>query len=122
MCPGCELVVECTITGGGGTVWQGTIFDSCPNDKITLRHSLFNTGIVLNESCGTMQPIVGRSVSIADGSYTSQLLVNISEDLFGRTIECANNSGYIVGRKQIGTPSGKYACIKFLYDIIAHLL
>ena len=97
--------MECTITGGGATVWQGTVFDSCQNDKITLRHSKFNTGIVLNETCGTMQPIVGRSVSIADGSYTSQLLVNISEDLFGRTIECANNSGQIFGSKQIDTSS-----------------
>ena len=103
MCPGCELVVECTVTDGGATVWQGTVFDSCPNYKITLRHSQFITGTVLNQSCGTMQPIVGRSVSVAGGSFTSQLLVNISEDLFGRTIECANNSGYIVGSKQIGT-------------------
>ena len=107
MCPGCELVVECTVTGGAATVWQGTVFDSCQNGEITLRHSQFNTGTVLNRSCRTMPPIVGRSVSVADGSYTSQLLVNISEDLFGRTIECANSSGYIVGRKQIGTPSGK---------------
>ena len=37
----------------------------------------------------------------------SQLLVNISEDLSGKTIECANGSGQIVGSKQIDTPSGK---------------
>jgi hypothetical protein len=63
-------------------------------------------GTVVHESCGAMQPIVGRSVSVAHGSFTSQLLVNISEDLFNRTIECANNSGQIIGSKQIDAPSG----------------
>ena len=79
MCPECELIVECTITGGGATVWQGTIFDGCLklNEKIMLRHSGFTSGIVFHESCGTRQPIVGRSVSLAGGSYISQLLINI---------------------------------------------
>jgi hypothetical protein len=104
-CPGCELVVECTLTGGGATVWQGTIFDGCQNEKITLRHSQFMSGTVVHESCGTMQPIVGRSVSVVHGSFTSQLLVNISENSTGKTIECANNSGQIIGSKQIDSPS-----------------
>ena len=111
-CPGCELVVECTITGGGATVWQGTIFNGCQNDKITLRHSQFSSGIEVHESCGTMQPIVGRSVAVADGSFTSQLIVNISENSIDKAIECANNSGQIFGSKQINIPSGKnYACM-----------
>ena len=106
MCPGCELVVECTIIGGGATVWQGTIFDVCQNEKITLRHSQFTSGIVIHESCGTRQPIVGRSVSVANGSFISQLLITFSEDLVNKTIECASDSGQIVGSKQIDdTPS-----------------
>jgi hypothetical protein len=115
-CPGCELVVECTITGGSGvvTVWQGTIFDGCLNEKITLRHSGFISGIEIQESCGARGPVVGRSASVAGGSFTSQLLVNITEDLFGRTIECANESGQIVGSKQIDTSSGK-ACMHTYY-------
>lgn len=106
-CPGCEMVVECTITGGGATIWQGTIFDGCRNEKITLRHSAFISGIVLQESCGMRGAVTGRSVSVAGGSYTSQLLVNITEDLNGMTIECANGSGQIVGSKQIYIASGK---------------
>ena len=105
MCPGCELVVECTITGGGATVWQGTIFDGCQNENIKLRHSEFTSGIVIQESCGTRQPIVGHSVSVANGYFTSQLLVNASEELSGKIIECANDSGQIVGSKTIDTPS-----------------
>ena len=100
--------MECTITGGAATVWQGTVFDDdCQNDKITLRHSQFTSGIEIQELCGARGPIVGRSVSVVDGSFTSQLLVNISENLFDRTIECANKSGQIIGSKQINAPSGK---------------
>ena len=100
--------MECTITGGGATVWQGTIFDGCQNKKITLRHSQFTSGRVISESCGTREPIVGCSVSAAGGSFTSQLTVTFSEDLCGKTVECANESGQIVGSKQIDISSGKY--------------
>ena len=108
VCPGCELVVECAVTDGGVTIWQGTIFDGCQNENIILRHSQFNTsGIVMHVSCGTKGPVVGRSVSVAGGSFTSQLLVNFTDNLIGKTIECANESGQIVGSKQIDIPSGK---------------
>ena len=104
---GCELVIECAVTDGGATIWQGTIFNGCQNENIILRHSLFNTsGIVMHTSCGTKGPVVGRSVSVAGGSFTSQLLVNITDDLIGETIECANESGQIVGSEQIDIPSG----------------
>ena len=107
--------MECTITGGAATVWQGTIFDSCQNEKINLRHSLFNTsGIEIQEPCTMRQPVIGRSVSAADGSFTSQLIVNISENSIGKAIECANNSGQIFGSKQINIPSGKYAYTPFI--------
>ena len=107
--------MECTITGGAATVWQGTVFDDCQNEKITLRHSQFTSGIEIQEMCGARGPIVGRSVSVTDGSFTSQLLVNISEDLFCRTIECANKSGQIIGSKQIGTPPRKLLLGMYFY-------
>ena len=98
--------MECTITGGGATVWQGTILDGCQNEKIVLRHSQFTSGTAFHASCGMSQQIVGRSVSVAGGSFTSRLFVNISEEIVGKTIECANDSGQIVGSKQINdTPS-----------------
>ena len=76
--------------------------------KIVLRHSQFTSGIAFHASCGTRQPIVGHSVSVAGGSFISQLLVNISDYSSGKIIECANDSGQIVGRKRIDTPPGKY--------------
>ena len=113
--------MECTVTGdGAATFWQGTIFDGCLNEMIALRHSGFISGIVRQESCGARGPVVVGSVSVAGGSFTSQLLVNISEDLLGRTIKCANQSGQIIGSKQIDIPSGKnYACMH-TYIIISH--
>ena len=126
LCPECELIVECTLTSGGATVWQGTIFDGCQNEKITLRHSQFTSGSpLLSESCGTRGLIVGRGVSVANESFTSQLTVTLSEDLSGKTIECANESGQTVGSKQIDIPSGKYQVIRLsrhnnIESIIAH--
>ena len=69
--------------------------------------SLYTSGIVIHESCGTRQSVVGLSVSVADGSFTSQLLVNASEELSGKIIESANESGEIIGSKEINTSSGK---------------
>jgi hypothetical protein len=86
-------------------------------EKITLRHSLFTLGIVIQESCGARGPIVVRSALFAGGSFTSQLLVNTSEDLFGRTIECANISGQIIGSKQIDSLSISGACMRLLLSM-----
>ena len=112
---GCELVVECAVTDGGVTIWQGTIFDGCQNEYIILRHSQFNTsGIVMHVSCGTKGSVVGRSVSVAGGSFTSQLLVNITDNMIGKTIECANESGQIIGSEHINKPSGTQDCYFFV--------
>jgi hypothetical protein len=110
--------VECTITGGGAvTIWKGTIFDGCLYEKITLRHSQFISGIEIQESCRARGPVVARSASVAGGSFTSQLLVNITEDLFGRTIECGNESGQIIGSKQIDSPLISGACMRLLLSM-----
>ena len=103
----CELVVECTVTGGGITIWQGTIFDDCHSGEIRLRHSQFNiSGTEIHDQCGMRHPVIGRSVSAGDGSFTSQLIVPLCENMVnGTTIECANESELIVGSKQIDTSS-----------------
>lgn len=92
------------------TIWQGTVFDDCPIDKIILRHSQFiSAGSVLNTTCGTLSrwPIVARSISVVNESYTSQLSVYISENLNSTTIECANQSSdNVYARKQLLVPAG----------------
>ena len=98
--------MECTITGAGATVWQGTLFDGCLNKKITLRHSEFTSGREIIETCGGNQSIIGRANSTENGSFISYISVIISDELIGKTIECANESGHIVGRKEIDSITG----------------
>ena len=101
--------MECTTTGAGATVWQGSVFDGCLNKKITLRHSEFTSGREIIENCGGNQSIIGRTNSTENGSFISYLSVIISEELIDKTIECANQSGHIVGRKEIQMLPGEYA-------------
>jgi hypothetical protein len=61
----------------------------CSNDTITLHHSEFNqSGWSFNQSCGG---IIGRAISVVNGSYTSQLIINVSQNFIG-VIECASGS------------------------------
>ena len=82
----------------------------CPNNKITLLHSQFNLiGYKINGTCGDGGQVIGRAVSVVNDSYTSQLIINISQNLIGANIECAyNNGSHIVdiGTKQILLTTG----------------
>jgi hypothetical protein len=112
ICPGYEAVFECIVTGDGlpgVTIWCGTGFDHCSRDRITLRHSQFNQpGYNVNASCGDSGQVIGRAVSVVNGSYTSQLVVNVSQSLVGASIECARQSNgvFSVGTEQILLTTG----------------
>ena len=107
ICPGYEAIFECVVTGGTTTTWSGTAFDRCSSDEIILHHSQFNQfGHSFNETCGDSGPIIGRAVSVVNDSYTSQLIVNVSQSLIGENIECASDSGSHGGTKQILLTTG----------------
>ena len=74
-------------TLGGATVWRGTAFD-CSSYEITLLHSRFADGTfgVCNDG-----DIVARSLSVENNNYTSQLNVNVTSKIAGKTIECVND-------------------------------
>ena len=109
ICPGYEATFECVVTGGVVTLWSGTAFDRCSSDRIILRHSQFiQSGYSFNETCGDSGPIVGRTVLVVNDSYTSQLILNVSQSLIGANIECSNHSGSIVGTKQILPTTGTF--------------
>ena len=113
ICPGYEAIFECVVTGGAATIWNGTAFrdiDNCFNNKITLRHSQFNQP-EYNVTCGDGGQIIGRAISAMNDSYTSQLIVNVSQNLVGANIECANNNGSHVGTKQIQLTTGTFQLI-----------
>ena len=101
-CHGCDntIVLECSIFGGGATIWQGTLFNQCQNhENIVLRHSQFNniTGTAINYTCDGNISISAHAVDVNESTYTSRLTVVFSEDLSGTTVECANQSKSIIG-------------------------
>ena len=95
VCPGHKLMLECTVVGGGATIWRGTAVD-CPSssNRILLRHSQFASGTSL--SCNNGR-IIGRSTNTTSDSdgikFISQLIIQLDESgtLEGRTVECAHS-------------------------------
>ena len=110
-CPGNDIVFECTVTGNGATVWKGTALEECANSRIVLRHSEFESGYSISQTCGASGPVLGRTFSVVNDSYTSQLTINVSQHLNGSTIECASDSGRQVGSRQVLITTGTTVCI-----------
>ena len=91
ICPGDTLSYECTVTGGGGTVWAGSAFNCYQyGNEIVLFNSHFDTGTYGMCNNGA---IVGRSLSVDGNNYTSQLNVTITPDTAGKTIKCVHDRG-----------------------------
>ena len=89
-CLGYEVIYECTVSGGGATSWEGTALESCSQSTILLRHSEFNnSNYGRNTTCGTSGHIYSCAVSSDNGVYTSQLILNVSNDTVGDSIECS---------------------------------
>ena len=91
ICPGYEAVFECTVDDGVTTAWRGSALENCSDGTVILRHSKFDEGHTINETCGTSGPVVGRAISAENGSYTSQLSILVNQELNGSTIECATD-------------------------------
>ena len=89
ICPGHEAVFECTVDDGVTTVWQGSALENCSDGTVILRHSKFDEGHTINETCGTSGRVVGHAISAENGSYTSQLIISITPQIIGSLIECA---------------------------------
>ena len=89
---GYTLIYECTIVGGSGgaTVWTGSALN-CRSNEIILFHRRFtDSGGETIGSCNN-GAIKGRSLSVEGNLYTSQLNVNITPDIAGKTIICVND-------------------------------
>ena len=104
-CTGCDtIILDCTVFGGGATIWQGTIFNECQDrNDIILRHTQFSSGrVLINVTCDNLS-IAGQAISgnSTTSVYTSRLIIDIYEDLSGRTVECANESKGIIGSYMI---------------------
>ena len=95
VCPGDTLTFECTVTGGGTTIWTGSAFDcSSKNNEKLLRHSQFSHGKSTSGYCNN-GAIVARSHSVEGNNYTSQFNVTVTPGIGGKTIQCAHSGEYI---------------------------
>ena len=102
ICPGRELRLECTVVGGGNTIWRGTSLD-CPDqdNEILLPHAQFGSGEATRVCNNRM--IIGRSLNRTfDGSnsiYISQLTIQLplrngtNDTLEGKTVKCIHDNG-----------------------------
>ena len=113
ICPGDVLSFKCTAHGGTGTIWQGSIFDctdrAMPNEIILL-HGNHSTFVQQRKICNN-GTIVVQGIYAINNSFTSQLNITVSIDMFGKTIECiqARGSEISVGSYVINyITAGKY--------------
>ena len=127
ICPDSSLseTYECTVMGGLGTIWTGSIISKLCEDnggEILLLHSRFESDIYLNQSitCGNgTVSIVGQKVGVENNSYTSQITVTVSSDILGDNIVCAHNHNgttHVIGNNTIKSHTGNlyglyYLCI-----------
>ena len=108
VCPGNSLQLTCTVAGIGTTVWT-VGQQQC---SIGLEHSQFVIGGV-TRSCGDTigaPSVIGRSLSVFDDCYISQLTIMVTSDLNGMSVSCEYDNGTdvdYIGNYLITLTSGK---------------
>ena len=95
------------------------MFD-CPErgNEITLFHNNNSTVGVCNDG-----EITARIIRVENDTYTSQLTVNISSELVGQNITCANDTGTElseVGSIVVNTTDGMIIVINLVAIIVHH--
>ena len=88
-CLGDSLTYECSILGGGVTIWNGGAFD-CLHNEIQLRHSQFMNSQETDKcNNGTIR---AYSIGISEGFYISQLNITIVQEIINETVECVHRN------------------------------
>lgn len=89
-----SLVVTCTVTGEGTTVWEGSALD-CPqsDDIITLIHREFNNVSEKPPVTCNNGAILASAIGVDGINYTSQLNVSVTKNslnllLDNKTLKC----------------------------------
>ena len=111
-CLGYNQTYECSVSGGGLTIWNGTAFDcSRTQNEIRLRHSQYGdsqaTGKCNNDT------IIATSVGALGACYVSQLNVTITPEKINETIMCVYRDiileeTTIIGQAVLEITVGKY--------------
>ena len=96
-----KLIYQCSVNGGINTVWDGPDF-RCPtsSNEIVLRHSQFigNSEVI---ECNDGD-IIGQTLFLHNGFYTSQLNITIENGLNSTAIICSKED-VTSGLNKIGT-------------------
>ena len=86
------MTYQCTVFGGAATVWRGTAFDcSFINNEIVILHDINYTS--QNPQTCNNGAIIGHVVRAENDCYTSQITVQVSNELNGTTVVCAHDNG-----------------------------
>ena len=90
-CIGQTQVYQCTVSGGGITVWQGSAFE-CPelHNQIRLRHSEYLS--MNSQATGVCNDgaISASSIGVSANHYISMLNVTVREEMINGTVECVH--------------------------------
>lgn len=97
VCPGHEIVFECTVEDELTTIWQGTIFDECADSDIVLSHIPFDSNVTRSRNCSDTGLVLGQLVSAVNDIYRSQLTLIFNQQLNNKTVECATDQNNIDG-------------------------
>ena len=96
ICPGSNLTFECSIEGGGTTVWRGSFIRDCSGSaEIPFRHINDLIGFTqLSQICNN-GAVTAKALSTNNNTYTSQLSINMTVIplLNGSTVTCAHDDG-----------------------------
>ena len=95
----CNLAYQCTVSGSGTTVWQGSAF-TCDNNNdgtLQLRHSQFANGSLIRECNSDDRIITARAVGVMGDNYTSQLTMSVTPEINNKTVQCVHDNGTTVG-------------------------
>ena len=110
-CRGHNVTYECTVIGSGATVWKGTAFDcSLTSNEFVILHYINYTS-QKSQTCNN-GAIIGRVARAEADSYTSQITVQINDELNGTTIVCAHDNGtdsVEIGSAILNIPTGTAA-------------
>jgi hypothetical protein len=99
-------VFRCTVDGGVTTVWEGSALENCSDGSITLRHSQFSNRLTINKTCGATGQVIGQAISVENGSYTSKLIIEDTQQIIGNQIVCTMGGDNNVTLFQIVSSKG----------------
>jgi hypothetical protein len=110
------------VSGNGATIWTGTAFDcSSINNEFTIFHSTNDTSEV-PKYCSN-GAIIGRAIRGENGFYTSQIIIQVSDEFNGKTAVCVHDDGTNfteIGSTMLNITTGMYYSYVYINNNFMH--